>query len=110
MCHLPSPQAALPLVRAAQAEWETKGLALQASLAADNSTAADPEALARAHDAFTRGAVRAWWDLADEILFAIADGDANRWEDGAFVSTSIGYPDWWLSDPEVGYTSGPPPV
>ena len=100
--------AALPLVRAAQADWEARGLALQARLAAA-SPPPDANALAEAHGAFARAAMRAWWELSDEILFAVADGDANRWEGGKFVSEPIGYPDWWLADPEVGYTSGPPP-
>ena len=100
--------AALPLVRAAQADWEARGLALQARLAAA-SPPPDADALAEAHGAFARAAMRAWWELSDEILFAVADGDANRWEGGKFVSEPIGYPDWWLADPEVGYTSGPPP-
>jgi dipeptidase len=48
--------------------------------------------------------------LVSTLLFTYADGYVNYFQDGAFVSSSEGYPKWWLQNDAVGYTSGPPPV
>ena len=116
---------ALPVVQAAQAAWEREGIAVQARagaafLAATAGTgpaAGALEALTAAHLAHAASAVRAWWELSDELLFAFSDGYFNRWEPSdndttgsapSFVSSTIGYPSWWLE--QVGYQNGPPPV
>ena len=141
---------AIPIVRAQQQLLEERGLAVQAAadqawLDAFNAAPATPsalrgpatagnhlvtanatQALTAAYLAHATAAVRAWWQLSDELLFTLADGFLNTWstpsangakeksssttEDEApvFSSTTIGYPAWWLE--QVGYQNGPPPV
>lgn len=50
----------------------------------------------------------AFIQLFYKLLFQYADGYNNRWVNGAFSSSSMGYPAWWLE--QVGYADGPPPV
>jgi dipeptidase len=45
------------------------------------------------------------------LLFRYADGYTNQWtEGGNFVSTSEGYPAWFLGSVGVGWRAGPPDI
>ena len=158
-------ETAIPIVRKLQQLLEERGLAVQAAAdqawldmtsattksntspgalrgvgtpgASDHAiTANATQALTAAYLAHTTATVRAWWQLSDELLFALADGFLNIWstpsakgakenkklapkkeeedeeeadeEAPVFSSTTIGYPAWWLE--QVGYQNGPPPV
>jgi dipeptidase len=133
---------AMPRVRAQQLHFEQQGLVVQAAAdrawlaavataaaadargaaAADNANAT--LALTAAYLAHATLAVQAWWQLSDELLFALADGYLNAWSAGSpspaaaagggawaapvFTASAVGYPSWWLE--QVGYQNGPPPV
>jgi hypothetical protein len=73
------------------------------------AAALGPEALARAGDDATAQLIanavaitKQWWTLPDTLMWRYAD---NFFKNDA----PMAYPDTWLQDPEVGYTTGPPP-
>lgn len=86
-----------------QAKWESQGEALVADLT--SRYVADPSTVdvVGSLQGFAKDVVRAWWSLADFLVFRYADGYDNVPNAGS----SVGYPSWWLR--EVGYPSGPPP-
>ena len=95
-------------VAAAQEKWEGAGRNLTARNAADwVSGAAGIAEVAKRTSAHATAVVAAWWELADSLMLAYADGYCNGCGRGP---RHLGYPRWWLASKEVNYTGGPPPA
>ena len=90
-------QRSIGLVRHAQAKWEQAGEVLidsaAAAFRAANASMAEVARWSSMHAAKT---VAAWWQLSDELIVGVA-----------YPSTI--YPQWWLEEPAVNFTGGPPP-
>jgi len=90
-------QRSIGLVRHAQAKWEQAGEVLiddaAAAFHAANASMAEVARWSSMHAAKT---VAAWWQLSDELIVGVA-----------YPSTI--YPQWWLEEPAVNFTGGPPP-
>ena len=88
-------QRTMPLVRAAQAKWETRGQAMvDASAVALVAGDVDVRSVAWRCNAHAVAAVSAWWELADALQLRSSH-------------PSVIYPSWWLQ--AVNYSGGPPP-
>ena len=91
---------AIVAVRAAQSELESNARTLQAQLDAAVVNGSMTAAVAAEHyNDNAEAMIRRWWGVADQLLL----------EHGADQGHG-GYPAWWLSSPDVGYTRGPPPA
>jgi dipeptidase len=95
-------------IKAAQAKWEKRALAVQAASDAavvrqlsDRSTAvsAAPVDLT-AYLKHANDMLDAWWSLGDELMLKHAQPAAPG------VGVGVSYPGWWLE--AVGFPEGPP--
>jgi hypothetical protein len=91
---------AIITVRAAHDELEGTARVLQAQLdaAVVNGSMTAAVAAERYNDNAV-AMIRRWWGVADQLVL----------ENGADKGHG-GYPAWWLSSADVGYTRGPPPA
>ncbi|CAB9519775.1 Peptidase family C69 [Seminavis robusta] len=90
-----------PLIHEAQTKWEGIALELQQSILQQQD---DAETVTQLYHNHTAHVLRAWWELADTLVFLYADGYDNQQE---FKAPALGYPTEWLE--RVGYQNGPPP-
>lgn len=86
----------IAVVSERQTLWEGKGQGVVDRSAKDfvAGRITIEEATARAHD-HAAAAVSAWWQLSDDLMLAT-------------VPNYNPYPTWWLLDPSVNFTGGPP--
>merc|ERR1712032_81328 len=80
-------------ITSAQALWEGRGQQLLADTQAEYVNGSiNPTTVASRFVAHANSTVGAWWELSDGLL----------------MNNYAGYPLWWLSNPSVNYTGGPP--
>ena len=92
-------------VKAEQKEWEQKGLSVQQAVDdIGRSGVLTPKVLTELYSMHAEQSTAHWWKLFHKLMFKFADGYINV----PNLSTSVGYPAWWLRT--VGYSNGPPPV
>jgi len=92
------------IVAKAQATWETKALELQKEIENEfaKGSTYSVDALTNKYFKHTSDVLKAWWELADEMVFAYSDG----FDYDTSGAPALGYSSAWLKS--VGYLDGPP--